>query len=156
PICRGGEVGCVPWNVFNPALPVTQDQLNYISVPALLNAYGTEDIFTAFVSGDLTHLVKLPTADQGLKVVFGTEYRRETETVHPDNEYLTGDPGNVIVSAFDAGYHVWEGFTEARLPLASNLPGIKTLDFEAGYRYSSYTSGFNTNTFKLGLIWSPI
>src|SRR5580704_495085 len=157
PVCRGGQPGCVPWNVFNPALPVTQAQLNYIDVPALLNAVGAEDIWTTFVSGDLTHAgIKLPTADEGLKLVFGTEYRRETNTLQPDNEYLTGDLGNVIVSGYDAGYHVWEGFTEARMPLVSNVPGIKSLDFEAGYRYSSYSSGFDTNTFKLGLMWSPI
>jgi iron complex outermembrane receptor protein len=157
PVCRGGQPGCVPWNVFNPALPVTQAQLNYIDVPALLNAVGAEDIWTTFVSGDLTHAgIKLPTADEGLKLVFGTEYRRETDTLQPDNEYLTGDLGNVIVSGYDAGYHVWEGFTEARMPLVSNVPGIKSLDFEAGYRYSSYSSGFDTNTFKLGLMWSPI
>ena len=157
PVCRGGQTGCVPWNVFNPALPITQAQLNYTSVPALLNAYGTEDIWTSFVSGDLTHAgVKLPTAEEGLKVVVGTEYRREAATAQPDIEYLTGDLGNVIVAPYDGGYHVWEGFTEERLPLASNLPGLKSLDMEAGYRYSSYTSGFDTNTFKVGLTWSPI
>jgi iron complex outermembrane recepter protein len=157
PVCRGGQSGCVPWNVFNPAIPITQAQLNYIDVPALLNASGTEDIWTSFVSGDLTHAgVKLPTAEGGLKVVFGTEYRRETDTLQPDHEYLTGDLGNVIVSPYDGGYHVWEGFTEARMPLASDLPGVKSLDFEAGYRYSSYSSGFDTNTFKAGLTWSPV
>jgi iron complex outermembrane receptor protein len=157
PICRGGQTGCVPWNVFNPAVPVTQAQLNYISVPALLNASGTEDIWTTFVSGDLTHAgVKLPTAEEGLKVVVGTEYRREHATAQPDHEYVLGDLGNVIVPPYDGGYHVWEVFTEERLPLASNLPGVKSLDAEAGYRYSSYTSGFDTNTFKVGLTWSPI
>ncbi len=156
PICRGGQTGCVPWNVFNPAIPITPAQLNYISVPALLNASGTEDIWTTFVSGDLTHAgVKLPTADEGLKVVVGTEYRREADTAQPDNEYVTGDLGNVIVPPYSGYYHVWEAFTEERLPLANNLPGIKSLDVEAGYRYSSYTSGFNTNTFKVGLTWSP-
>ena len=157
PVCRGGEVGCVPWNVFNPAAPVTQAQLNYIVVPALLNANATQEIWTTFVSGNLTNAgVRLPTADEGLKVVFGTEYRREAAALQPDNEYVTGDLGNVIVSPYNATYHVWEGFTEARLPLASNLPGVKSLDFEAGYRYSSYSIGFNTNTYKLGLTWSPL
>jgi iron complex outermembrane recepter protein len=157
PVCRGGQSGCVPWNVFNPAVPVTAAQLAYISVPALLNANGSEDIWTSFVSGDLTHAgIKLPTADEGLKVVFGTEYRREADTLQPDHEYITGDLGNVIVSPYDGGYHVWEAFTEERLPIAKNLPGVKSLDLEGGYRYSSYTSGFNTNTFKLGLTWSPL
>ena len=157
PICRGGQVGCVPWNIFNPALPVSQAQLDYVEVPALLNAFGTEEIWTSFVSGDLTHAgVKSPVADEGLKVVVGSEFRREADTLQPDNEYLTGDLGNVIVSPYDGGYHVWEGFSEVRMPLADNLPGAKSLDFEAGYRYSSYTSGFDTNTFKVGLTWSPI
>jgi outer membrane receptor protein involved in Fe transport len=51
---------------------------------------------------------------------------------------------------------VWEGFTELRMPLLRNLAGAKSLDFEAGYRYSSYTSGFNTNTYKFGIEWAPI
>jgi iron complex outermembrane receptor protein len=156
-VCRGGEVGCVPWNIWNPALPITQAQLDYIEVPAELIAVGQEDIFTSFVSGDLTHAgIKLPSADDGLKVVFGTEYRREADALQPDNEYLTGDLGNVIISPYNAGYHVWEAFTEERLPLAKNLPGIKSLDLEAGYRYSSYSTGFNTDTWKVGLTWSPV
>lgn len=156
-VCRGGQSGCVPWNIFNPAIPISQAALDYISVPSELMAYADEDIWTSFVSGDLTHYgVKLPTADDGLKVVFGTEYRRETATRQPDNEYVSGDEGNVTVAPFSGGYHVWEGFTEERLPLANNLPGIKSLDVEAGYRYSSYSSGFDTNTYKIGLTWSPI
>ena len=59
------------------------------------------------------------------------------------------------LTGYEGNYHVWEGFTEARMPLAKNLPGVKTLDFEARYRYSSYTSGFNTNTYKFGLKWAP-
>jgi iron complex outermembrane recepter protein len=30
------------------------------------------------------------------------------------------------------------------------------LGFEGGYRYSSYSLGYNTNTYKLGLEWAPI
>jgi outer membrane receptor protein involved in Fe transport len=159
PVCRGGQTGCVPWNIWNPALPITQAQLNYISVPGVVQGLSDEDIFTAFVGGDLTKSgVKLPTADEGLKVVVGAEYRREHDVFRPDEEFISADLSGIgsPVIGFDAGYHVWEGFTEMRLPLASNLPGAKSLDFEAGYRYSAYTSGFDTNTFKLGLTWSPI
>jgi outer membrane receptor protein involved in Fe transport len=158
PVCRGGQSGCVPWNIWNPALPVNQAQLNYISVPALVQGMADEEIFTAFVSGDLTKSVKLPTANEGLKVVVGTEYRREADKFRPDEEFISADLAGIgsPVIGFDAGYHVWEGFTEMRLPLANNLPGVKNLDFEGGYRYSGYTSGFDTNTWKLGLTWSPI
>ena len=158
PVCRSGNTGCVPWNIWNPAIPISQAALNYISVPGLLQGVSDEQIFTAFVSGDLTKSIKLPTADEGLKLVVGTEYRQESDTFRPDQEFISADLSGIgsPVIGFNAGYHVWEGFTELRMPLASSLPGFKSLDFEAGYRYSSYTIGFNTDTYKLGLTWSPI
>ena len=32
----------------------------------------------------------------------------------------------------------------------------QSLALEAGYRYTDYNLGFKTNTYKLGLEWSPI
>ena len=158
PVCRGGQVGCVPWNIWNPAVGIpTPDQLAYFSAPGLLLGYGQEDIFNAFVSGDLKNF-KLPTAKDGLKLVLGTEYRRETAQFRPDEEFITADlagNGSPLIG-YDAGFHVWEGFTELRMPLVSDAPGFKALDLEGGYRYSSYTSGFNTDTWKVGLSWAPI
>src|SRR5262249_954490 len=135
----------------------TPDQLAYFSVPGELQGYGQEDIFNAFVSGEFK-AIKLPTAKDGLKAVLGTEYRRETATFRPDAELIAADlAGNgSSVLGYDAGFHVWEGFTELRMPLVSDVTGFKSLDLEGGYRYSSYTTGFNTNTYKLGLSWAPI
>lgn len=159
PVCRSGNAGCVPWNIWDPSKPITPDQLKYFTVPGLLEGTSAEDIFTGFVSGDLTHAgVKLPTADEGLKVVLGTEYRRDTDIFRPDAALENADLAGLgsPITGFDTAAHVWEAFTEARLPIASNLPGAKSLDAEAGYRYSSYTEGFNTSTWKIGLTWSPI
>jgi iron complex outermembrane recepter protein len=159
PVCRSGKNGCVPWNIWDPTTPITAQQLAYFSVPGLLQAVGEEDVFTAFVSGDLTQAgVKLPSARDGLKVVLGTEYRRTTDVLRPDEEFLSADLAGISspTLGFDGGFHVWEGFTEVKLPLANDLPGVKSLDLEAGYRYSAYTSGFDTNTYKIGLTWSPI
>ncbi|MDB6008724.1 MAG: putative TonB-dependent receptor [Gammaproteobacteria bacterium] len=162
PTCRSHNTGCVPWNIFNPASAyggVSGAALNYFSVPALVQGQSEEDVFTSFVSGDLTHMgIKLPTADDGLKVVFGTEYRRETIQFRPDEEFISADLSGIgsPVIGYDAQYHVWEGFTELRMPLVANAPFVKKLDFEAGYRYSAYTSGFDTNTFKFGVEWQPV
>jgi outer membrane receptor protein involved in Fe transport len=159
PVCRSGNAGCLPWNIWDPLKPVTPDQLKYFSTPGLVQGASSEDIFTAFVTGDLTHAgVKLPTTDRGLKVVFGAEYRRETEVFRPDQEFISADLagfGSPVIG-LDAGFHVWEGFTELRLPVAKDLPGVESLDFETGYRYSAYTSGVDTNTYKFGLTWAPI
>ena len=159
PVCRSHAPGCVPWNIWDPRIAVDPGALAYFSVPGLLTGTGQENIGTAFVTGDLTHAgVKLPTADDGLKVVLGTEYRRETSVFRPDAELLSADLAGIgsPIVGYDAGYHVWEGFTEARMPLVRNAPFFKALDLEGGYRYSSYTSGFNTSTYKVGLEWSPV
>ena len=43
-----------------------------------------------------------------------------------------------------------------RLPLASHVPGADDLAVEGGYRYSKYSLGFDTDTYKLGLDWAPV
>jgi iron complex outermembrane receptor protein len=158
-VCRSGNAGCVPWNIWNPAIPVSKDALAYFTVPGLLQGQSAEDIFTGFVSGDLTKQgIKLPTAEEGLKLVLGTEYRRDTDIFQPDAALQNADLAGLgsPITGFNVASHVWEGFTEARLPLATNKPFAKSLDLEAGYRYSAYTAGFDTNTYKIGLTWSPI
>jgi iron complex outermembrane recepter protein len=158
-VCRSGNTGCIPWNIFNPAGPSPLLAVPYFSVPGQLQSNGTEQIWTSFVDGDLTHVgVKLPTADDGLKLVLGTEWRNESIEFKPDAELLQADLAGIgsPTIGYSGGYHVWEGFTEARLPLVRNVPGFQVLDLEAGYRYSSYTSGFNTNTYKVGLTWAPV
>ncbi|HUO36661.1 MAG TPA: TonB-dependent receptor, partial [Mycobacterium sp.] len=159
PICQGGQAGCVPWNIFNPTMPVTAQQLAYFSVPGVFTASEEEEIASGYVSGDLTKRgFKTPWADDGLKVVFGLEWRRDKLNSQPDAEYLSGDLAGIgsPTPAVSAGQHVWEAFTEERMPLAKNLPGIKTLDLETGYRYSDYSEGYKTNTYKLGIEWAPV
>jgi iron complex outermembrane receptor protein len=158
-VCAGGQTGCVPWNVWNPAIPITKDQINYLDVPSLFNGTLTEYIADGFVSGDLTRNgIKTPWADSGLKVVVGTEYRSETLATYPDQEYVSGDLAGIgfPTPPVNAGYHVWEAYTEERLPIVKDGVFAKALDFETGYRYSNYTVGYSTNTYKFGLEWEPM
>lgn len=151
-VCRGGQAGCVPYNLWNLSIPVDPKSLAYFSLPGLFNATSSEDVISGYVSGDLSNSVKLPSAKDGLKVVFGIEGRRDTLNTYPDAELQTADlAGNGSpVPPVAAGNHVWEAFTEAELPITNHF------DTQAGYRYSDYSAGFKTNTFKLGLSWSPI
>jgi outer membrane receptor protein involved in Fe transport len=159
-VCRPPAAnGCVPWNIWNPTIPITAAQLAWISSPGLFQASTEEDIVSAYVNGDLTRRgLKLPTADDGLKVVFGAEYRRDRLSTNPDAEFQTADLAGFgsPVPPVAANVHVWEAFTEERMPLMRNMPFAKTLDLEAGYRYSSYSVGFNTNTYKFGVEWAPV
>src|SRR5262249_32743745 len=133
PVCRSHNAGCVPWNIWQPGLGVSPDALAYFSTPGLVQGSSEENIGTAYVSGDLRKQgVKLPPADDGLKVVFGAESRRERILFRPDSEFISADLAGIgsPVIGFDAGFHVWEGFTEFRLPLAQNLPFVKSMDLE--------------------------
>jgi iron complex outermembrane recepter protein len=156
--CMGNQPGCVPWNIWNPSTPPSAASLAYISAPGEYSANAQEDVVSGYINGDLTNRgIKTPWAADGLKVVFGTEYRRDTLTTQPDQELLTADLagfGSPIVPV-NALMHVWEGFTEARMPIVRDAPFVKSLDAEAGYRYSSYSEGFNTNTYKVGIEWAP-
>jgi iron complex outermembrane receptor protein len=159
-VCRGAQAGCVPWNIFNPTIPIDPKALAYVSVPGIFISQQDEQIVSGFVTGDLgSYGVKLPTAgDEGLKTVFGSEYRQVSLSTRPDQEFLSADLAGLgtPIPAVSAAFHVWEAFTEMRLPLLRNLPGAQSVDFETGYRYSKYTTGFSTNTFKFGLEWKPV
>lgn len=161
PVCQsqidGTDKNCVPWNIWVPG-GVTKAALNYLSVPSTYSATSTEYIADASVTGELgKYGLKIPTARDGLTVNLGSEYREEKFKFDPDYIFLNGLTGGGAPSkAIDGGLHLWEIFTEARLPIVNDLPGAYNLSAEAGYRYSSYTLGFNTNTYKFGLEWSPI
>ena len=165
PVCRaavnGTDRACVPWDIWN-AGGVTPAQIAYLSIPASYDGRATEYVSDGSVTGDLgKYGVKLPTANSGLNVNIGAEYRQEAFVFNPDYIYLngltSGTAGGTAAKAIPgSGFRLWEGFTELRLPLIEEKPGAYNLSFEAGYRYSSYTLGFNTNTYKMGLEWAPI
>jgi len=154
-----GAPGCVPWNIFQLG-GVTPAAVAYLDVPTLSKGATTEFVNDASITGDLgKYGVQLPTAHHGLGISFGTEYREEKTELQPDLEYIINDPsGNGGPTLPTNGsFHVWEGFTEARLPLIEDMPGAKSLSIEAGYRYSEYNLSFgSTNTFKVGLEWAPV
>jgi len=162
PVCvavlNGSDPACVPWNIWAPG-GVTKAATQYLSVPLLVDNTVTEFVVDGSVTGDLgKYGVQLPTASSGLQVAIGAEYRSEAANFLPDELSQTGNAagsgGPTVPVA--GNFHVGEAFTELRLPLISDKPGAEDLSLEGGYRYSSYTEGFTTNTYKLGLEWAPV
>ena len=161
PVCaaalNGSDPKCVPWNIWTPG-GVTPAQLAYLTVPATWQTTATEYIISDSLTGDLgKYNIKLPTAKDGLSINIGTEYREEKFNFEPDYIFANGLTGGGAPSeAIDGGFHVFEGFTEMRLPIMNDMPAAYNLSLEGGYRYSSYTEGFNTNTYKIQMEWAPI
>lgn len=150
--------GCVPWNIFTPG-GVTKAAAAYIDTPGLQRGQITQTQVSGDVTGDLGQYgVKLPTANSGLKLNLGVEYRDVYSQNEPDAEFQSGDLAGQggAVPPIAGGIVSREGFLEAYLPLAEDLPGAKMLALDTGYRYSDYSLGFKTNTFKFGVDWSPV
>ncbi len=153
----GTDLNCVPWNIFQVG-GVTPEALAYLQTPGLIRATATQRVAHADFSGDLSDYVKLPTAASGLAVNFGVEWREEKTEFRPDLEFTTGDlagQGGATTEVV-GGFNVKEAFMEARIPIVDDKPGAKSVAFETGYRYSDYSTGFNTDTYKFGADWAPV
>ncbi len=158
PVCISGAAGCVPFNIFRDAA-VTDEQLTYLYTDG--TAYGTvtQKIAHADVTGDLSEYgIKLPTADTGIGINVGVEYRSEDLSFKPDAAELSGNLSGFAGAsvAIDDGYDVMEAFTEIRVPLVQGKTGIYDLVVDAGYRYSDYSTAGTTDTYKFELQYAPI
>ena len=149
---------CVPLDIFKAqGADISQAAYNYVLTPGLRNGQTTEQIASAYITGELGQYgLKSPWAKDGLAIAGGTEYRRETLNYNVDNEYTIGDlSGGSQQKSNSGSFEVYELFGEARAPLIQDMPWIKQLSIETGYRYSDYSEGITTDTYKAGLEYSP-
>jgi iron complex outermembrane receptor protein len=138
---------------------VTQAAVDYITRPLIFDGSTEQIQFNAFMGGDLgDYGVRLPTADEGIRVVFGLEYRNEHMEDNPDEAAQSGDMAGSFssLSATSAGYSVREFFTEASMPLLQGKTAAELLSVDAAYRYSDYSTNKTTNTYKFAGEWMPI
>jgi iron complex outermembrane receptor protein len=155
-----GAPGCVPWNIFS-YLPASTAAAQYLEVPGEEKGDTQQLIWEATVTAsDLGKMgLKLPWAETGAGFSVGADYRQETSQLEPDQEFITNDlagQGSPTLPTVGA-FHVWELYSEARLPIMEDQFLAKSLTAEVGYRYSEYNLSFgSTNTWKAGLQWAPI
>jgi iron complex outermembrane recepter protein len=162
PACRsalnGVDPACVPYNPWTLG-GVTQDQINYLQIPLTQQGTTTERIFNASVTGDLGEYGwKLPTAETGLMINAGVEWRQEESELVPDAALQAGDGAGQggPTTPVAGGYEARDIFAEARMALIEDRPFAESMSLEAGYRYSDYDLGFSTDTYKFGAEWTPV
>lgn len=163
PVCRstldGTDPNCVPYDIFNPGTggPSTA-AVNYLGTPGFQRGIVSEQVASAYLSGALGEYgIQSPWADEGLGVVIGAEYRKEKLDFFSDLAFQTGDlagqgaPTLPVSGEFD----VKEIFTEVRIPIASNS-WVYDFNITGGYRYSDYSTGAQTDTYKVEGEFAPI
>lgn len=152
------DTSCVPWNIWRDG-GVTQAASDYIAAYGISNGSTSQKILAAGVTGDLgAYGLKFPTAEDGIGVAFGAEYRDDTFAFLPDAALGSGDllGSGGASPTIDEASDVKEIYAEMRVPLLQDKAFAKLLDFEAGYRYSDYALSGGVNTYRLGLQWAPI
>jgi iron complex outermembrane receptor protein len=161
-VCRsvvlGSDPTCVPYNIWQRN-SVTPEALAYISTPLVQRGETQQKILSIETTGDLgSYGVKLPTASSGVKVNVGVTRSVQATNLVPDLEYQLGDAAGQgsPTPPVHGSVTAEEVFTEFRVPLIDEKPGAYAMAFETGYRYSNYSLGFATSTYKFGLEWSPI
>jgi iron complex outermembrane receptor protein len=151
------DPNCAPWNIWQVG-GVDAAGLAYLQTPGFQRATARQEIAHVDFTADFSSFVKLPSTETGLVVNVGAEYRDEKTNFTVDEAFRTGDlagqgaPTLPVFGRFD----VSEAFFEARLPLVEGKTGAQSLSVEAGYRFSDYSTGFSTDTYKAGFDWAPI
>ncbi len=162
PVCRstldGSDPNCVPWDIFSPGtVTPSQASVQYLATPGFSRGVVSQQVANAFLSGSLGEYgLKTPWADQGVDVVFGAEYRKESLQFSSDSAFSTGDLAGQGAATLpvSGSFDVKEFFTEVRIPIAQDS-WVYDFTITGGYRYSDYSTGVNTDTYKIEGEFAP-
>ncbi|WP_369025820.1 TonB-dependent receptor [Qipengyuania sp. RANM35] len=154
-VCRsvldGTDPNCVPWDIFNPGTPPSAAATNYLSTPGFQRGVVSEQILSGYVSGALGEYgIQTPWASEGVGIVLGAEYRKEKLEFMSDIAFQTGDLAGQGAPTLpvSGSFNVKEFFTEIRLPIVQDT-WLHEFTLTGGYRYSDYSTGAKTDTYKI-------
>lgn len=163
-VCRstldGSDPNCVPWNIFQLG-QVDPAAINYLSTPGFQRGLTSEQVFNAALSGNLgDYGIRMPWSDEGVGVVGGFEYRKESLELNTDQAFQTGDltGQGAATLPIKGSFDVKEFFSELRLPIVENS-FIDEFSITGGYRYSKYNNAdnsFSTDTYKIEGVLAPV
>ncbi len=140
--------GCTPINIFGE-IPV--GALTAISPALNSNWKGSQHDVLANVTGTL---IELPAGPLGIAI--GGEYRKLSSEYAPDYLLANRLIDVQFETAVRGSYDVKEIYGEINVPLLRNAPLIRSLDVNAGVRYSDYSTFGGTTNYKVGVEYRPV
>lgn len=148
----GANSGCIPFNVFSEQQ--RSGAVDWLLTDAVDRSKLSQHVVSGSISGDFGESIAL----WGGPIAFavGGEYRKEKSASNPDPVNTTGLTfGNALfpeVGSFD----VKEAFSELRVPIVEDVPGIYDLSLNGAVRVSDYSTVGTTWTYQVGGIYAPI
>ncbi|MDB5465311.1 MAG: putative TonB-dependent receptor [Phenylobacterium sp.] len=141
--------GCVPINPFDG---YNAAESAYLVRNTGVNSASELENGLAYLSGTLFDLPAGP-----LQVALGAESRRITAYEDYSTEINLGTvTGNQISDSTRTTFTTNEAFVEVKAPVVRDLPFVKELNVEGGYRWSDANVGGRYETWKFGGEWAPI
>ena len=153
--------GCVPINPFGPTA-MTQAAFNGFTGTTWWNQENQLDDLEASIAGDVFDdwagpvSVALSGEARANKLVI-TSNTNAAATVNCTGLRICNATlplwAQPVYSPMSASNTVWEVAVEAGIPLAVDLPLVKSLDANVAGRYTDYSTSGVARTWKLGLTW---
>jgi outer membrane receptor protein involved in Fe transport len=142
--------GCVPINLFGDGSP-TPEAIAYATGTQKVVTKLNERVLAASVSGS-----PFSTWAGPVSVAVGAERRwnRSVQVSDPIAQargYAISNP-----QPYSGRIKVTEAFGEVVLPLAENLPLLRSLELNAAGRYTDYSTSGSVETWKVGASWKPV
>jgi iron complex outermembrane recepter protein len=141
--------------VFQDFIP-SQDCIDAISANLQSNSVMDQDIAELNFQGGI---VDLPAGE--LRGAVGASWRKNDFGFRFDNlasstSFLDGAVGLFPAASTFGQDTVKEGYAELVVPVLADLPAIKKLNLELGYRFSDYDSVGNVDTYKALVDWTIV
>lgn len=131
------------WNPFEPSLN-SQESLSYIETTTTRTGKSTNRSYDAKISGPV---MELPSGD--LLVAFGAEYREETISDNPDDQFLRGEVFGTEATQASGSRDNTAVFVEMAIPV------LDTLEIQLAARYEDYSDFGTTTDPKVSFLWTP-
>lgn len=157
PTCRSvvdkTDTNCVAANIFQ-ANKIDPKVYDYVYDHYRWTNVVEQRDLTLNLTGDLGQYgIKSPWANEGVAIAVGGEYRRESLKVKADQATIDYEGW---FSTVGGHYSVKEAYGEAQLPLANDLPFVKSLVINTGIRASKYdTQKKELYTSKVEALYRP-
>lgn len=132
------------WNPFEPSSN-TQEALDYIETTTTRIGKSTSKSIDGKISGFVT---EMPHGELGLAV--GFEYREESITDNPDDQFLRGEVFGTEATKANGSRDNMAVFAELAIPL------LDTLEVQMAVRHEDYSDFGTTTDPKIAFIWKPM
>ena len=156
PVCLpGAAAGCEPYNLWTTG-GVDDAQVAFLSQEWYETGRTAQTVAMGYVQGSLGEYgIRSPFADNGIEIVAGLEYREEVLQYDVSDNAKAGTVGGLgaAIVPVSGRYDVTDFYVEASVPVVENAPLAESIVLDLGYRYSDYSTGTSSDTYKIAGSW---